>query len=157
MGPTCVLSAPFWPHEPCYQADALIILSDMENNKVPHVPCQHNLGNGYMTYHVKETFYFLVTLWGLNKTAFYGSKCKCIFWRWNPCILVKKNSLTFDPMVSIDNKHWFRWWCGTDQLTTRCLNQWWPGLLMHIQSSAVITCSNITRYCRNWGQKSSRR
>ena len=28
--------------------------------------------------------------------------------------------------------HWFRWWVGTEQLTSYFRNQWWFGLLGHI-------------------------
>ena len=33
----------------------------------------------------------------------------------------------------IDNRHhWFRWWLGTEQVTTHYLNQYWHSLVTHI-------------------------
>ena len=32
-------------------------------------------------------------------------------------------------------QHWFRWWLGTEQVPSHCLNQWWAGLVMHIYVS----------------------
>ena len=41
------------------------------------------------------------------------------------------------PLVSNDDsQYWFRWWLGTDETWSHCLNQWWHHSPIHIRTTS---------------------
>ena len=111
----------------------------MQNHDCLSRPSPRNNGKG-----------FSLVGHGQNGQKFVDDIVKYILMKGNLCALISI-PLKFVPVVKVTiSQQWLRRWLGTEQVTSHCLDPWWPSL----STQACITRpQNDQRYTETLGRE----